>query len=177
MVFDGIVNNATIKIGTTEYNSPTDNICGQNNTMVFYVDNNTSSTETNKQTDKETTTVTEENPSPVIPYQNEPGCPPAHSDPDTKEGYYYAQKLYGGGCIQVPCIALWSSNISQFVWSCPEVPPLDSGDAGCPPPDYDPITRKGAEYYWNRASDTCIPSYCDALFDVNSQTFVWICEI
>ena len=38
MVFDGMISNATVKIGTTEYDSPSDDICGDTNTMVFYVD-------------------------------------------------------------------------------------------------------------------------------------------
>ena len=39
MVFDGMINNATVKIGTTEYDSATDDdVCGDTNTMVFYVD-------------------------------------------------------------------------------------------------------------------------------------------
>lgn len=42
MVFDGIINNAIIKIGTTEYDTPTDNVCEDTNTMVFYVDEDSS---------------------------------------------------------------------------------------------------------------------------------------
>ena len=38
MVFDGMINQATVKIGTTEYDSPSDDICGDTNTMVFYMD-------------------------------------------------------------------------------------------------------------------------------------------
>ena len=39
IVFDGMINNATVKIGTTEYDSATDDdVCGDTNTMVFYVD-------------------------------------------------------------------------------------------------------------------------------------------
>ncbi|MBQ9738029.1 MAG: hypothetical protein IJV75_00740 [Alphaproteobacteria bacterium] len=54
MVFEGMINNATVKIGTTEYDSATDDdICGDTNTMVFYVDD-TASTKT-----EETTTTTE----------------------------------------------------------------------------------------------------------------------
>ena len=37
MVFDNMINNAMIKVGTTEYDAPSDDICGDNNTMVFYV--------------------------------------------------------------------------------------------------------------------------------------------
>lgn len=42
MVFDGIINNAIIKIGATEYDTPTDNVCEDTNTMVFYVDEDSS---------------------------------------------------------------------------------------------------------------------------------------
>ena len=42
MVFDGIINNAIIKIGATEYDIPTDNVCEDTNTMVFYVDEDSS---------------------------------------------------------------------------------------------------------------------------------------
>ena len=39
MVFDGMINNATVKIGATEYDSELDTAnCGDTNTMVFYVD-------------------------------------------------------------------------------------------------------------------------------------------
>ena len=37
MVFDGMINNTTIKIGTTEYSEPSDDVCSDNNTMVFYI--------------------------------------------------------------------------------------------------------------------------------------------
>ena len=52
MVFEGMINNATVKIGTTEYDSAIDDVCGDTNTMVFYVDD-TASTKT-----EETTTTT-----------------------------------------------------------------------------------------------------------------------
>lgn len=39
MVFDGMINQATVKIGATEHDAPTDDdVCGDTNTMVFYVD-------------------------------------------------------------------------------------------------------------------------------------------
>ena len=38
MVFDNMISNASIKIGATEYDTPTDVLCGETNTMVFYVD-------------------------------------------------------------------------------------------------------------------------------------------
>ncbi len=53
MVFDGMINNATVKISTTEYNSPTDIVdCDDTNTMFFYVGEG-SNTKT-----EETTTTT-----------------------------------------------------------------------------------------------------------------------
>ncbi|MBR6675526.1 MAG: hypothetical protein IKL32_06390, partial [Alphaproteobacteria bacterium] len=54
MVFEGMINNATVKIGTTEYDSAIDDVCGNTNTMVFYVDDTLTSTT------EETTTATEE---------------------------------------------------------------------------------------------------------------------
>ena len=54
MVFDGMINNATVKIGTTEYDTATDDVCGDTNTMVFYVDDAAGST-----TEETTTTTTE----------------------------------------------------------------------------------------------------------------------
>lgn len=39
MLFDGMINTATVKIGAIEYDTATDDdICGEVNTMVFYVD-------------------------------------------------------------------------------------------------------------------------------------------
>ena len=61
MVFDGLINQSTIKIGTTEYDSPTDDVCGDTNTMVFYVDEaplNTDNTENENDTATETETET-----------------------------------------------------------------------------------------------------------------------
>ena len=65
MLFDGMINNAIVKIGSTEYDSVADTAdCSDTNTMVFYVDNGGSwieETETDTQTDTETeTTETEE---------------------------------------------------------------------------------------------------------------------
>lgn len=37
MVFDNMINNATKKIGATEYEETTNNVCGDTKTMVFYV--------------------------------------------------------------------------------------------------------------------------------------------
>jgi hypothetical protein len=53
IVFDSMINNATIKVGATEYDTPSDDVCGDTNTMVFYVDD-TASIKT-----EETTTTAE----------------------------------------------------------------------------------------------------------------------
>ncbi len=65
IVFDGMINNATVKIGTTEYDSATDDdVCGDTNTMVFYVDDAAGST-----TEETTTTTTEETTTTTTPAQ------------------------------------------------------------------------------------------------------------
>ena len=58
MVFDGLINQSTIKIGSVEYDSPTDNMCSDINTMVFYVDEENINTD-NGGSDLETETETE----------------------------------------------------------------------------------------------------------------------
>ena len=71
MVFEGLINNATVKIGTTEYDSPTDDICGDINTMVFYVDDgyiNADNTETQTKMETETTT---DLPLPPLPCRDD----------------------------------------------------------------------------------------------------------
>ena len=53
MMFDGMINTATVKVGSIEYDLATDDdVCGDTNAMVFYVDD-TASTKT-----EETTTTT-----------------------------------------------------------------------------------------------------------------------
>ena len=38
MIFDGLIYNAAIKISGTQYDTPTNDVCADDNTMVFYVD-------------------------------------------------------------------------------------------------------------------------------------------
>ena len=65
MVFEGMINNATVKIGTTEYDSAIDDVCGNTNTMVFYVDDTLTST-TEETTTTPITTTTEETTTTTI---------------------------------------------------------------------------------------------------------------
>ena len=114
IVFEGLINNATVKIGTTEYDSPTDDICGDINTMVFYVDDgyinadnteNETNTETQTKMETETTTPTVSDTEITIPETTTPGLGSScYSDSDCgqcqKCDYDYSSYPYQKVCVE-----------------------------------------------------------------------------